>query len=305
MQERVSILIITYNRPKDLLELLQSLVRQTGLSALEETLILDNASTESYEEIKELGQQHPELKINFITAPENLGVARGRNFLMSRAKGSLYMVLDDDVVLYQPTDFERLARLPDKPFFRESNTAIVTPRVIYEVTKTVQVTAFPHKMYDKYSEMPQFLTSYYTGCAHLLKKEALEKTGLYPEDFFYGMEEYDLSYRIINAGYALGYDNEVTIGHKESPYGRQANYKKLQMQWLNKSKVAWRYLPVHYFLSTALLWSFEYLRKAKGHWGTWFSCWFKIITIPFTEKRKPLHKAALNYLKKTEARLWF
>src|SRR5690606_11031604 len=125
---------------------------------------------------------------------------------------------------------------------------------------------------------------FFAGGANIMKRSILEKTGYFPENFFYGMEEYDLCYRIIDAGYTIGYDGSVTIEHKESPYGRQANYKKLHMQWVNKSKVAYRYLPLIYFFSTAALWSFQYLKHAPARLGLYFKSWGEILMIPFTEK---------------------
>ena len=305
MGNTVSIIIITYNRPKDLLDLLHSLNKQDSLEDLEETIILDNASTVSYDDVKAFAEQHPRLKTTFISVPENLGVARGRNLLMKRAKGNLLLVLDDDVLFTATSDFRQLSNLFEKPFFKQANTAVITPRVIYHDNKQVQKTAFPHKDYESYAAKKQFLASYYIGCAHLMKKEVLDKTGVYPEDFFYGMEEYDLGYRILNEGYSIGYDAEVTLEHKESSLGRQPHHKKLQMQWLNKSKVAWRYLPFVYFITTAVSWSFEYLFKTKGHLGSYFLSWLKIFQIPFSEKRRLLNKKTRSYLKKTEARLWY
>ena len=105
MSKTVSIIIITYNRPNDLLELLQSLNKQNSLAALEETLVLNNASTTSYDDVLNFSKKNAELKINFITLPHNLGVAGGRNYLMKLAKGDLLLVLDDDVVFSKPNDF--------------------------------------------------------------------------------------------------------------------------------------------------------------------------------------------------------
>jgi GT2 family glycosyltransferase len=305
MTNSVSILIISFNRPNDLLELLEGLNTQKNLDSLEETLILDNASTISYQPVLDFISAHNNLKANFIRQEENLGVAKGRNLLMAKAKGNTLLVLDDDMLFCTEDDFEKLSLFLEKPFFKKANTAIVTPRIIYAENKQVQVTAFPHKKFKEYSDKTQFLTSYFTGCAHLIKKEVLEKTGLYPADFFYGMEEYDLSYRIINAGYSIGYDNEVTLMHKESAQGRQANYKKLKMQWINKSKVSWRYLPFIYFKITAIAWSFQYLLKAKGHLRSYFGAWKQVFKIPFKEQKNKISKEALSYLKKVEARLWY
>ncbi len=304
MADKISILIITYNRPADLLDLLKSINTQTNKEpVLEEVLILNNASTVSYNEVADYIKSNPELKANLILSDANSGVAGGRNKLMSIAKAPLMLILDDDTVFTKPTDLDKLSCLFDEPFFKDANTGVITTRVIYYDNNEVQVTAFPHKKYEQYKDNPRFLTSYFIGCAHLMKREVLSKTGLYPEDFHYGMEEYDLGYRILNAGYTIGYDNGVTIAHKESPLGRQANYKKLQMQWVNKSKVAWRYLPFKYFVTTSLSWGVQYLRMAKGHIGAFFVSMLQIMKIPFAEKRQVVSKNTLDYLHKVEARL--
>src|SRR5690606_5233240 len=153
--------------------------------------------------------------------------------------------------------------------------------------------ALPHKRYEEYKDKEWFLTSYFIGAAHLMRSELFQKTGYYPENFFYGMEEYDLSYRVLDAGYTLGYDNSVLVWHKESPLGRQPNYKKVQMQWVNKSIVAWRYLPLRYFLTTAFMWNLQFLKLVPTHVGTYLSSWIKIFGIPFREKRKPIGNDAL------------
>ncbi|RYG40581.1 MAG: glycosyltransferase family 2 protein [Chitinophagaceae bacterium] len=305
MTETISLIVITYNRPDDLLELLQSLSTNGDLTPLKEVLILNNASTASYESVERFIASTPSLKVNYILSTENLGVSRGRNKLMSMAKGDLLLVLDDDIVCHTTDSLRKIAGMFDKDFFRKANTGIITFRVIYYETKQQQQTALPHKKFNEYRNKPTFLTSYFTGCSHVIKKEVLTKIGLYPEDFFYGMEEYDLSYRVIKAGYSLGYDNDVTFEHKESPEGRQPTYEKLASQWINKSKVARRYLPFIYYLTTMIGWSWEYMKKAGGHWSTYFNAWKKALTAGWTEKRNPVGKEAMAYLKKVKARLWY
>lgn len=303
MPEQISLLIITYNRPDDLLDLLRSLSLQQDTDVLKEVLILNNASSLSYQRAEDFITANPQLKINYIQSQENLGVSRGRNRLMSMASGELLLVLDDDIVFQHPGDLKKIAAVFDTPLFKNEKTAIVTFRVIYYDSKEVQQTAFPHKRFEEYQHKEAFLTYYFAGCAHILKREILQQTGLYPEDFFYGMEEYDLSYRVIDAGYSIGYSNSVTFEHKESPKGRAASYQKLSSQWINKSKVAWRYLPKQYYITTMLSWSFEYFRKIKGHWAAYFSSWRKALIIPFTDKRSRISKKAMGYLRSVGARL--
>jgi GT2 family glycosyltransferase len=119
------------------------------------------------------------------------------------------------------------------------------------------------------------------------------------------MEEYDLGYRMIDAGYSIGYDPTVTIEHKESREGRLTDDKKLRQQWVNKSVVAWRYLPLRYFVTTALMWSLEYIRRVRGHPAGYLGAWRDVLRIPFVERRKPIGPDALAYLRTVGARLWY
>src|SRR5690606_24039717 len=185
-----------------------------------------------------------------------------------------------------------------------NNTAIITLDIFYYDTGARQVNAFPHKNIRKYEGRDWFLTYYFTGAAHLMKSELFEKTGLYPEDFFYGMEEYDLSYRVIDAGYSLAYDNSVKVLHKESPLGRLPHREKLTMMWLNKARVVWTYLPIRYFFSSFFLWSLFYLKSSKWDFSGCVKNYFKGFKV-FSFPRRPLRRAGLLYLKKVEARLWY
>lgn len=306
MQPTISILIITYNRVADTLALLENLKSQIGLNQfVGEILLLNNASTISYKKIEYFVQFNPNMVIEYISHSENLGVAGGRNFLIQKAKFPYLLVLDDDVEFLNNNAIENISKLWEQIQFKENNTAVITLNIHYFDTKQAQVTAFPHKNYQEYKNKPWFLTYYFIGAAHIMRKDLFEKTGFYPEDFFYGMEEYDLSYRILNAGYSLGYDNSVIVLHKESPLGRVPNKEKLGMMWFNKCKVAWRYLPNKYFYSTAIMWSIQYLKKTKFDLRGFFKTWRKILNISKSTPSNKISENALAYLRKVNARLWY
>lgn len=306
MKPDLSILIITYNRPEDTLELLQNLYDQHDWnSVLLEVLLLNNDSTQSYKIVENFVALHPDFPVRYIPHDENLGVARGRNFLVERAKGRQLLVLDDDVILDSEDALVTIARLFDKPQFAENNTAVITLNIHYFDSNERQLTAFPHKKKDKYADKDWFLTSYFIGAAHLMKRELFDKTGLYPTDFFYGMEEYDLGYRIINAGYSIGYDAAVKVLHKESPLGRVPGKERQRSFWYNKAKVHWRYLPKKYFYSASLLWSLHYIKKTNWDFKGFVATWKDIAKIPGKEKRRPISSKALDYLRQTEAQLLF
>jgi len=302
----LSVLVVTFNRADDLLELLESLRDQDQRDALlEEVLVLDNGTTSDYTKPWEFVRNNDELRVRVIRSEANLGVAGGRNLLMSEARGDVLLVLDDDVVLPTANDLRELATMFEKDVFRTANAAVVQPRVVYYETKQLQQSTFPHKRRSRDDQFTTFLTSHFTGAAHLIKREALDVVGLYPESFFYGMEEYDLSYRLIEAGYSIGYDPSVTIEHKESPSGRLGDHAKLRRQWVNKSVVAWRYLPRRYALTTAFMWSLEYIRRVRGHPADYFRAWRDVVKIPFTVSRQPLRAESFAYLRSVDARLHY
>jgi hypothetical protein len=50
----------------------------------------------------------------------------------------------------------------------------------------------------------------------MVKRQVIEKTGMFPEKFFLYYEEWDWSARIRKAGYTIWYQPQATIYHKES-----------------------------------------------------------------------------------------
>lgn len=306
----LSFIIITYNRPDDALELLQNIAGlNDAASLLEEIILVNNRSSVSYNKVEEYIRSQPSLPFKYIEAPDNLGVAKGRNFALQFATAPILILLDDDAVLQNKDALQQVVTAFDqKPAGNnesERKTAIVSFKVLYFDTLEMQKNALPHKKFNKYKDKHSFYTYYYAGGAHAIKKEVLEQVGHYPEDFFYGMEEYDLSYRIIQKGYSIRYSDRIVMLHKESPLGRKPTSEKLKMMWVNKSKVAWRYLPRIYFYSTALLWSFQYLRVTGFNLKNYFHAWKSIRAIPSNEQRHKISDVAMAYLRKVEARLYY
>jgi hypothetical protein len=93
--------------------------------------------------------------------------------------------------------------------------------------------------------------------------------------------------------------------HKESPEGRQTKSDKLRGMWVNKTKVAWRYLPMPCYFTTAIMWSMFFLLNSKFDLIGFINGWVAIVRIPFKEKRNKVSKLSEEYLNKVEARILF
>lgn len=303
--KNLSIVIITYNRPDDVLLLLHNITsQQKAEELLESVIVIDNNSEVSYSEVEKLVAT-ASLPFRYIRSDENLGVARGRNKAVSMAKAPVIITIDDDAYFKEKDALLRIDALFRSEWALKNNVGVFCFKVFYGSTGALQTSAFPHKKIEKYKDKDYFLTNYYIGCGHAILKKVYDEAGIYPIDFFYGMEEYDLSYRILNLGYRIAYDSSVSIIHNESPKGRTTQAIKMQMLWVNKSKVAFRYLPIKYFISTSLMWSLQFLLKTNFNLKLFIQGWQKIMRIPKTETRNVIDKGTINYIHSVEGRMWY
>lgn len=301
----ISIIIISYNRPDDSLALLQDLRKLDHQDLLQEIILLNNASTADYGRVQAFIADQPGWPCRLVDAPENLGVSKGRNFAAELAIGSIFFFLDDDVAIEDPKILIHLENAFKGRAVGGRTFGVIACNVKYAVNREWQINAFPHKDFNGKKNLSHFLTYYYVGCAHAFRKETWEAAGPYPVDFFYGMEEYDESYRVIDLGYAIAYDATIEVFHKESPGGRRPRAEQLRMMWVNKSVVARKYLPPIYFYTTAVAWAISFLLRSKINIREFGKGMRQILGIPGRVKRRPLNAESLRYLREVKARLWF
>ena len=299
---KIAIIIITYNRPADMLALAMNIEKLSSKKELlEEVIIVNNNSTESYDAVKSFIQENPSTPFKLIESKENLGVSRGRNFAIEQSKAPILVLIDDDAE-FQDTD--ALKRI-NEAVIENPLAGILAMKILYFQNSQFQLNAFPHKSFEKRKHLQSFETYYFAGCGNIIVKEAFDIAGPFPTDFFYGMEEYDLSYRILDAGYTIKYIANIVLLHKESPEGRQTKSDKLRGMWVNKTKVAWRYLPMPCYFTTAIMWSIFFLLNSKFDLIGFIIGWLAIVTIPFKEKRNKVNKLSEEYLNKVEARILY
>ena len=299
---KIAIIIITYNRPADMLALAMNIEKLSSKKELlEEVIIVNNNSTESYDIVTSFIQENPSTPFKYIESKENLGVSRGRNFAIDQSKAPILVLIDDDAEFQDTNALKRI----NEAVIENPHAGILAMKILYFQNSQFQLNAFPHKSFEKRKHLQSFETYYFAGCGNIIVKEAFDKAGPFPTDFFYGMEEYDLSYRILDAGYTIKYIANIVLLHKESPEGRQTKSDKLRGMWVNKTKVAWRYLPMPSYFTTAIMWSMFFLLNSKFDLIGFINGWLAIVTIPFKEKRNKVNKLSEEYLNKVEARILY
>lgn len=234
----ISCIIITRNRKKDLEECIYSILEQDYDPF--EIIIIDNNSEDGTGDIFH-GEFLMAKKIQYIRLNENKGVAGGRNEGIKLAKGDICIFIDDDAIFSSCDSFNKVV----EEFERNSGLGILAFKSCNYYTKQLHRYEFPH--IDKTIDPDKrFETSYFVGVGHAIKTEVFKKIGVYPEDYVYGGEELDLSFRVLNAGYKIMYLPDVTVLHKKSLGGRfQKSFEKGKM-FENRIKTSIRNLPWKY-----------------------------------------------------------
>ncbi|MDE7006368.1 MAG: glycosyltransferase [Alistipes sp.] len=93
---RLSLVIPTHNRAASLLELLESVVRQTADPAAWECVVVDNASTDDTSvRFAAFAASHPDFNLRMVYEPEP-GVSHARNRGFQEARAARVAAVDDD-----------------------------------------------------------------------------------------------------------------------------------------------------------------------------------------------------------------
>lgn len=251
-----SVILISYNRPNETYDAVVSILENDLNGLVKEIVVVNNASELCYDDFLDKANKLDITGFNYILSEKNLGVAGGRNLGVKNANSKLLFFLDDDAEI--KNDIFCVA----KQSFENEDVSVIAFKSFNYFTGDVNLNEFPHhnkKMLDEKS----FYTSHYIGVAHFIRKNVFEDLGYYPEGFFYGMEEYDLSYRVIKHERKIFYSNEFKVYHKKSHSGRLPPIDVSYKLSLNKVTVAKKYLPAPFYLSHFFAWYLRFLIKSN------------------------------------------
>jgi GT2 family glycosyltransferase len=214
---KLSYVIITRNRRRRLLQTLQRLIDNTPLHADQwETFVVDNASDD--DTVAAAKAAFP--RVNIIALAANQGMP-ARNHAFAAARGQYLISLDDDS--YPDENAVNIAL--DYMTARPRTAALVARAVL------------PNGKWES-SALPRVML----GGAVVLRSSVIAQIGGFPAEFFRQAEEYDLSFRIWQAGYSVDRCEELIFRHDKSPGGRSSEMvHKFDLR--NNLILIERYLP--------------------------------------------------------------
>jgi GT2 family glycosyltransferase len=290
----LSVIILTKDKRGELQKTLQSLKEQ---DIIFELIVVDNGSSDDPHEIVQ--RNWP--SAFFIRLERNEGVPKGRNEGMKAAQGDIVVFLDDDAGFASP---DALSRIQAR-FETTEDLGILAANSRLESGEPDK-RAIPRR--DKKDLDHDYEASYFSGCGYAVRKSVLEKTGYYFEKFFYGCEEPDLSWRVLDIGYRIVRAADIKVIHRRSPK------RKTTQRWVfynarNRIWLAARHLPWRFVASYILFW-WGYLfgvalknAKLRSYVKGIAACLSGLPEIIKT--RRPVSKATLNLIRKTNGRLYY
>jgi GT2 family glycosyltransferase len=259
----ISVSILTYNRPDILAENLTGLI--ACLHELCEIIVVDNSTNDETRNLMETSFP----QVRYVKNEANLGVA-GRNRGLSIAHGDIVVTLDDDVTDLSMDDIRRLRQ----KFVENPQLGALCFRVLHY--QTGMICNWSHPRMAELDGMGTFPTYEISEGAVAFRKEALHDTGLYFEKFFISHEGKDLAYRIMNQGYRVEYDGNISVIHRHAIAGR-TNWRRYFFDTRNSFWIAVRNMPVLYgavFLIRSLSAMLAYSLR-DGYLKYWFKAIFE------------------------------
>ncbi len=217
----VSIITVNYNQPETTEALLQSVISKNNYQEIQ-MIVVDNGSQN--DPVPGWKNKYP--WVHFVRSENNLGFAGGNNLGIRESTGDYLFLINNDTEVTPGLIGSLSAQLEKNP-----QVGIISPKIKYfDAPDTLQYAGFTSMNY--YSARNQCIgqfekdagqydhltgkTGFAHGAAMMVRKCALKKAGLMPEQFFLYYEELDWCDRFKRIGYEVWVDMQAIIYHKES-----------------------------------------------------------------------------------------
>jgi GT2 family glycosyltransferase len=255
MSKRLAIILVNWNSYELTNDTLQSLYQTSYQDYY--IICVDNASTD--ESLNQLRKNHNNIII--LTCDQNTGFTGGNNKGMQYAieQGYTYtLLLNNDVAVER--DFleplvgaldanENMGAVQPLIYFHHDRTLIWNAGTKFNqwlgITKTIGYNK-KDAQHTYRNQNQGFVNKidWITGCAFMVRTEVLKKVGLLYDPFFIYYEDVDLSFRIKNAGYDLGYVPASVIYHIAGMSHKSTNktaegYVSPKVHYLNARNHIW------------------------------------------------------------------
>lgn len=225
-QPLVSIIIVNYNGLGLLKDCFNSLIKIDYPRW--EVIVVDNGSKDGSVEFLEKYKGLPSLKL--ISNDHNLGFAEPNNQGLKKADGDYVLLLNNDTRVKSDLLTKMIARMEKdekigvaqpKIYLMERDGYLDNTGSYLTATGFLEHEGCLEKDSPKFSQEKKVFAT--KGACMLIKREVINKVGLFDKDFFAYFEESDFCWRVWLAGYEVIYFPETYIFHKLGATSKNMN----------------------------------------------------------------------------------
>jgi hypothetical protein len=291
----VSVIVISFNTRDLLCECLTSLRDECarladGIAA--EILVVDNASRDGSAEMVAAEFSGSGIPVRLIRSETNLGFGAANNCAIEAAQGRYLVLLNSDAFFHPGALAQALAHMEADPSAGIGGARLIGRDGAWQPSAhsfhsilgnafilTGLASRFPHSpifALDQRTWADPLVPAevgWVTGAFMILRREALQKTGLFDPAFFLYYEEADLCRRMKAAGFRVFYWPDIVVTHLHGESSRQVGEQVFSE---NETQVVlWR-------MRSTLL----YYRKHHGQ-KVWLARWLEegLYTLRFLRNR--------------------
>ena len=193
-----------------------------------------------------------------VATSENLGVPGGRNFGAAQTAGDFVIFLDDDARALRAD----LVAAVEHRFRTETDLGAIGFRIVKPGSLESQQRWSPHIGMGDTDRTADVTT--FVGGGHAVRRAAFDEVGGYFAPLFYGLEETDLAWRLIDAGWRVSFDAELILEHPDIDQSRHPNVVRRTAR--NRVWLARRRLPAVLVVVYLGVWMVIQLARSRT-WG--------------------------------------
>ena len=266
MKPRVSIIIVNWNGLEHLAVCLDSLSAQSFRDF--EVIIVDNGSTDG--SVVFLRERYPWVKL--VELKENTGFATGNNIGLTHASGEYIVALNNDTRADENWLATIVAVADSDP-----RVGMVGSRIL-SFDDPDRIDSLGHGVCRDGMSRGRFRLQRYSAmrmgdveeilfpsaCVALYRRDMLDETGFFDDDFFAYAEDTDLGLRCRLAGWRALLATQAVVYHKYSKTGGVFSPFKLYLVERNHYWVALKCFPLPMLLLVPFFTLVRYLEQARA-----------------------------------------
>lgn len=245
---KVSILIVSFNTKKLLVDCIESIYTHTTLPF--EIIVVDNDSKDgSVAAVRKLNKK----EVTILSNKSNVGFAKANNQAITLAKGKYLLLLNSDTILTEDSIGRTVEYLeqhsavgiasckllnPDGSIQPTGGYFPTLPRMFFWMSfiddiPFVSSFVFPFHPSPAFYKQARSL-DWVTGAFFCVRAQVIRDIGGLDEDYFMYVEELDFCYRAKTKGWSVGYIPSTSIIHfgrasSTNEFAILSEYKNLQL----------------------------------------------------------------------------